>query len=163
MPLGAATNCMAIDPQTCSVEFPQGASLWDAKKFESCVASQNWLLRAETAKAFTTVLAAFAFTLTSLPKIFRMPALVAGLTRVLIRASPGMVKMPVFFTSAVARTARLSRSSEHAFGFISCFAANAAQIAPLDMALAPDFMLFMDFMLFIGAMMREQDWTGLLL
>merc|ERR1719198_2616793 len=163
MPLGAATNCMAIDPQTCSVEFPQGASLEDANNFKSWVASQIWVLRAETAKAFTTVLAAFAFTLTSLPKIFRMPALVAGLTRVLMRARPGMVKMPVFFTSVVARAARLSRSSEHAFGFISCFAANAAQMAPFDMALAPDFMLFMDFMLFIGAMVCKQDWIGLLL
>ena len=111
--------------------------------------AQIWDLSAATAKAFTTVLAAFAFTLTSLPKMFLIPALVAGLTRVLILQRPGIVKMPVFFTSAVAKVAKLSRSSEHAFVFISCFSAKVAQIAPLDMALAPD---FMDFMAFFMAM-----------
>merc|ERR1712226_848067 len=63
---------------------------------------QNCFLRADTAKAFTTVFAGFALTITVLPKISFLPALVAGFTRVLIRQSPGRVKMPFFFTSAVA-------------------------------------------------------------
>merc|ERR1719199_1709631 len=109
-------------------------------------ASQIWSLRAATAKAFTTVLAGFAFTFTSLPKMFLTPALVAGFTRVLILAMPGIVKMPVFFTSAVARAARLSRSSEHAFVIISCFSASSLTMVPFDIALARAFIDF--FMLF---------------
>merc|ERR1719468_478661 len=57
-------------------------------------------LSAATANALTTVLAGLAFTTTSLPNIIFLDAFVAGFLRVLILASPGIVKMPVFFTSA---------------------------------------------------------------
>merc|ERR1740117_2291645 len=86
-------------------------------------ASQICAFSAATAKAFTTVLAAFALTFTSLPKIFLIPALVAGFTRVLILQRPGIVKMPAFLTSAVASAAKLTRRPLHTFVFISCFSA----------------------------------------
>merc|ERR1711924_93571 len=56
-------------------------------------------------KAFTKVFAGFALTLVSLPNITFTHAFVAGLLRVLMRQIPGSVKMPVFFTSFVARAA----------------------------------------------------------
>merc|ERR1740130_587014 len=87
--------------------------------------------------------------------MFLMPALVAGFTRVLILHKPGIVKMPAFFTSAVARAAKLSRSSEHAFVFISCLSASVFTMAPLDMALAPAFMDFIDFIDFMGMMIED--------
>merc|ERR1712039_532316 len=63
---------------------------------------------AATAKALTTVLAGFAFTITSLPKISFLPAFVAGFMRVLIMHRPGIVHFPVFFTSCVATLVRVS-------------------------------------------------------
>merc|ERR1719231_304616 len=98
------------------------------------------------AKAFTTVFAGLAATFTSLPNIVRMPAFVAGFTRVLMRQRPGMVKMPVFFTSLVAIVTRLLMILEHAACFNSCFVASSFDMAPLLMALAPAFADFMDFM-----------------
>merc|ERR1719195_2359200 len=80
--------------------------------------------RALTGKAFTMVLAGFAFTICILPKISRFPALVAGLTRVLILQRPGMVKTPAFFTWAVAIVAKLSRSLVHCDFFTSVPVAN---------------------------------------
>merc|ERR1719199_469497 len=118
-------------------------------------ASQIWSLRAATAKAFTTVLAGFAFTFTSLPKIFLTPALVAGFTRVLILQRPGIVKMPFFFTSPVASSAKLSRRPDIALVLSSCLSAKALTIAPFDMALAPAFIAFIDFIFFM-AMILEQ-------
>merc|ERR1712129_691539 len=55
---------------------------------------------AATGNALTTVLAGFAFTSVSLPKMILLVALVAGFLRVLILARPGMVNTPVFFASA---------------------------------------------------------------
>merc|ERR1719491_2597604 len=74
-------------------------------------------LRDATGYAFTIVLAAFAFTFTSSPKAILVPALVAGLWRVLIMQRPGMTNLPAFFTSAVARAAKLSMIPAHCFGF----------------------------------------------
>merc|ERR1719183_2299516 len=122
--------------------------------------SQKCSLSAATAKAFTTVLAGFAFTFTSLPKMFLTPALVAAFLRVLILQRPGIVKMPAFLTSAVASSVKLSRSSEHAFVFISCFSARTLTMAPLDIALAPDFIDFIDFFL-IGAMLADRRLDGI--
>merc|ERR1712141_184231 len=82
--------------------------------------------RALTGKAFTMVLAGFAFTICILPKISRFPALVAGLTRVLILQRPGMVKTPAFFTSVVAIVARVLRTCVHCDFFISVPVANAS-------------------------------------
>merc|ERR1719158_966730 len=69
--------------------------------------------RAATAKALTTVLAGLAFTTTSFPNIIFFPALVAGFTLVLIRQSPGRVKMPVDFTSPAPISARLPMTFPH--------------------------------------------------
>merc|ERR1712139_458897 len=72
-------------------------------------AAQICCLRAATAKALTTVLAGLAFTFLISPKISFVQALVAGLTRVLMRQRPGIVNTPVFLTSFAAMLARLSR------------------------------------------------------
>merc|ERR1719511_475689 len=63
---------------------------------------------AATQKAFTTLLAGLAFTLTSLLNTVRLPALVAGLTRVLIITNPGIVNLLLVFTSLAPTSARLS-------------------------------------------------------
>merc|ERR1719188_472961 len=94
-------------------------------------------LRAATGYAFTIVLAAFAFTFTSLPKAILVPALVAGLWRVLIMQRPGMTNLPAFFTSAVARAAKLSMIPAHCFGF-SSFCLGGRLVARLDHAKAGD-------------------------
>merc|ERR1712146_873292 len=60
---------------------------------------QNSSLRAFAGKALTIVLAGFAFTMTTLPKISRFPALVAFFWRVLIMTTPGMTNLPFFFAS----------------------------------------------------------------
>merc|ERR1719269_218425 len=98
---------------------------------------------AATGKAFTTVFAGFAFTLVSLPNIILTPALVAGLTLVLMRQMPGRVKMPFFLTSLVATVTREFSTPEQAFVFKSCSVAIAFNKAPLVIALAPPF--FIDF------------------
>merc|ERR1711920_719235 len=72
--------------------------------------TQTDFLSAATAKALTMVLAGFALTITNLPKISFFPALVAGFRRVLIMHKPGIVTLPVFFTSPVATLARVSRT-----------------------------------------------------
>merc|ERR1719191_1882684 len=123
----------------------------------SRVITQIWALSAATGKAFTTVLAGFAFTFISWPKAILTPALVAGLTRVLILQRPGMVKIPVFFTSVVARVAKLSRRPAHTFVFISCCSASVLTSAPLVITLLPDFIAFIAFMLFMGAMVAGSE------
>merc|ERR1719188_1655028 len=64
-------------------------------------------LRAATGNALTTVRAGRALTWTTFPKTSRLPALVAGLTRVLTKHTPGMVKRP-FLTSSAATSARVA-------------------------------------------------------
>merc|ERR1719198_1332259 len=86
----------------------------------------------------------FFTSLVSLPNIILTPALVAGLTLVLMRQMPGMVKMPDFFTSLVATVTRLFNTLEQAFVFNSFSVAIAFNKAPLVIALAPPF--FIDFM-----------------
>merc|ERR1719453_2650498 len=131
-------------------------------KRDSDQCTQIWALRAATGKAFTTVLAGFALTFISCPKTILTPALVAGFTRVLILQRPGIVKIPVFFTSAVARVAKLARRPLHTFVFISCFSAISLTRAPLVMALPPAFIAFA-FMVFMGAIVaktgRWKDWS----
>merc|ERR1719178_421661 len=103
--------------------------------------------KAAAGKAFTTVLAGFAATFTSLPKMFLMPALVAGFTWVLMRHKPGIVKTPVFFTSFVAMSTKLLKTCAHSFVFKPCSSAIAFKKAPLLIAFAA----FIDF---IGAMVQ---------
>merc|ERR1711944_115167 len=96
---------------------------------------QMLALRAATGNALTIFLAGLALTMVILPKISLLPALVAGFMRVLMRQSPGTVKMPAFFTSAVAISARLLMTLEATDFFSSHCPARASAIAPLVMAL----------------------------
>merc|ERR1719471_634105 len=98
--------------------------------------NQIVFFKAATGKAFTIVLAGFAFTICILLKISRLPALVAGLTRVLILQTPGIVKTPVFLTSVAATVARVPRSFVHCDFFTSFAAASASASAPFDMTVA---------------------------
>ena len=104
---------------------------------------------AETGKAFTTVLAGRAFTITSLTKAIFLPAFLAGFTRILIMHTPGMTNLPALFTSLLAMTAQLSMSFEHAVFFISNSVARASAMAPLVMAFAV-------FIAFIGAIVVKE-------
>merc|ERR1711918_86146 len=134
---------MAPPPHHCEMGFPNllhgiptvGKSLGHPKAKYNCEAAQICALSAATGKALTTVLAGLAFTFISCPKAILTPALVAGFTRVLIRQRPGMVKMPVFLTSVVARVAKLSRRPAHTFVFISCCSASVLTRAPLVITL----------------------------
>merc|ERR1711963_628921 len=81
--------------------------------------TQMLFFNADTQQAFTT--------------------LVAGLTRVFSMHRPGMVNLPVLFTSFVATSAKVSSIFLHTAGFCSVAVANAAAIPDLDMA-APAFM-----------------------
>merc|ERR1719382_1774152 len=112
---------------------------------------QMLALRAAAGNAFTIFLAGLALTMVILPKISLLPALVAGFMRVLMRHSPGKEKMPAFFTSAVAISARLLMTLEARDFFSSHFVATASAMAPLVMALLPAF--------FMGAMV-EMGWQN---
>merc|ERR1712232_654114 len=112
--------------------------------------AQTAFLRAATAKAFTTVVAGFAFTIITLPKTSLLPALVAGFTRVLIMQRPWMVNLP-FFTSLVATTAKLSSIFLATAGFTSVASASAAARPPFVMT-APALAFIAAFIAFIGAM-----------
>merc|ERR1719394_990330 len=87
---------------------------------------QNSSLRAFAGKAFTMVLAGFAFTMTTLPKISRFPALVAFFWRVLIITTPGMTNLPLFFVSVVAMLARVLKAVLITPFFTSQLSASAA-------------------------------------
>merc|ERR1711877_91250 len=94
---------------------------------------QNSSLRAFAGKAFTMVLAGFAFTMTTLPKISRFPALVAFFWRVLIITTPGMTNLPFFFASCVAMLARVLKAVLITPLFTSQLSASAAVRALLVM------------------------------
>merc|ERR1719226_152227 len=104
---------------------------------------QNSSFGVLAAKAFTTVLAGFALTSTTLPNISLLPALVAGFLRVLIIARPGMTNLPDFLTSPVPTLARVAKAVAATDFLISQASAMAAVRAPLDITV--------DFI--IGAMM----------
>merc|ERR1719453_679910 len=106
-------------------------------------ALQMLFLRAETQKAFTIFLAGAAFTLMVLPKAILSPAFLAGFILVLIMQRPGMVNLPAFFTSAVARLAKLSRSCEHSFFFRPLLLAKASAMPPYERVTALAFITFM--------------------
>merc|ERR1712193_602335 len=94
---------------------------------------QNSSLRAFAGKAFTMVLAGFAFTMTTLPKTSRFPALVAFFWRVLIITTPGMTNLPFFFASCVAMLARVLKAVLITPFFTSQLSASAAVRALLVM------------------------------
>merc|ERR1719436_597528 len=88
--------------------------------------------------------------MTTLPKTSRLPALVAGLVRILSLHRPGIAKMPAFFTFVVATSASESSTFAHTDFFNSHLVAKASAMPPLVMDFAPAFMVF-----FIGAMLKE--------
>merc|ERR1719362_905249 len=104
--------------------------------------AQNSFFRAATQKAFTTVLAGLAFTITTLPKTSFLPALVAGLTRVLIMHKPGMVNLPTFLVSLAPKTARAFKTDTTCPFFNSASSESFRATALLDIA-GPVFMPFM--------------------
>merc|ERR1712139_99009 len=106
---------------------------------------QMLFLSAEMQKAFTIFLAGAAFTLMVLPKASLVPAFLAGLTLVLIMQRPGMVNLPDFFTSAVARLAKLSRRSKHCFLLRPLLRAKASPMPPLERDLADTAFFFPSF------------------
>merc|ERR1719422_2044925 len=110
---------------------------------------QMLALRAATGNAFTIFLAGLALTMVILPKISLLPALVAGFMRVLMRHRPGTVKMPDFFTSAVAISASSLMALAATDFFSSHLVATASARAPLVMSLPPAFIAFM------GAMVEK--------
>merc|ERR1719453_1159669 len=97
--------------------------------------------------AFTTVFAGFAFTTTVLPNISRLPAFVAGFTRVLIMHTPGTMNLP-FFTSAAATEARLFKTFMQSDFLTSVSAASASAMPPLVMLFTAAF--------FVGAILQEE-------
>merc|ERR1712050_599906 len=96
-------------------------------------------LRVFAGKAFTIFFAGFALTMTTLPKISLLPALVAGLVRVFKRHNPGIANTPVFFTSFVATSARLFNKVEQTFCLSSKLPANALAMLLLVIARAVAF------------------------
>jgi len=109
---------------------------------------QMLFFRAETQKAFTIFLAGAAFTLIVLPKATLVPAFLAGFILVLIMQRPGIVNLPAFFTSAVARLAKLSRSCEHCDFFRPLSLAKASAMPPFVRALAETALAFITLPLF---------------
>merc|ERR1719456_346976 len=97
--------------------------------------------RAFTAKHFTTVCAAFAFTFTSLPKAIRLPAFLAGLCLVLIMQTPGMTNFPVFLVSLVASSARASKIFPISDFLLSVAVAKASAMPPFGIDFTPRFFI----------------------
>merc|ERR1719487_2999954 len=118
--------------------------------------AQMDFLSAATGKAFTTVLAGFAATVTSLPNINLFPALVAGFLLVLIMIKPGSTNLPALFTCLAPMSASASMIFEHSAFFISQAVARESAMAPFPRA-APaalglafiGFLAFIAFMAFI--------------
>merc|ERR1712113_787100 len=132
-------------PGVCKIKTRMKPARKVVKAFSS---HTSWLphtlfFKAETGKAFTTFLAGFAFTITTFPKTSLFPALVAGFMRVLILQTPGMVNIPVLFTSCVAISARLFRICPHTLFFVSVLVDRASAMPPFVIAFA--------FIAFIGA------------
>merc|ERR1711920_767370 len=92
---------------------------------------QNSSFSTLAGKAFTTVLAGFAFTRTTLPNISRLPAFVAGFLRVLIVTRPGTLNLPFFFVSSTAMLASVLSALLATPRFTSQLSAIAAKRALL--------------------------------
>merc|ERR1719387_3100197 len=105
---------------------------------------------AAKAKAFTTFLAGLALTFTNSPNAMRLPAFVAGLYLFLIMQTPGMVNLPVPFTSLPASSAKASKTFDTSDLFFSQAAPTASAMALFGIAFTPFFMLFMPFIAFIA-------------
>merc|ERR1719261_2224192 len=118
-----------------------------------CGFAQMAFLIAATGKAFTTVLAGFAATVTSLPNMRRLPAFVAGFFLVLIMIRPGSTNLPALFTWVAPTSASASMIFEHSAFFISQAVARASAMAPFPRATPAALGLaFMGFLAFIAFM-----------
>merc|ERR1719420_2595804 len=107
-----------------------------------CRPVQMLFFRAAAGKAFTIFRAGFAFTITTLPKTSLLPAFVAGFVRTFNLHNPGMENNPVFPTSVVAISAKLSMTFAHTDFLSSHDVASASAIAPFVMGLPAAFMVF---------------------
>merc|ERR1712146_444751 len=112
---------------------------------------QMLFFRAETAKAFTTVLAFMAFTWTTLPNISLFPAGVAFFNLVLIITNPGRTNFPDFHLRGAPMSARAFRALMHSDFFRSVAPASDSAIPVLDILVDTAF-FFMAFMAFIAPM-----------
>merc|ERR1719197_2141195 len=121
-------------------------------------ASQIEALIAATGKAFTTVLAGLAFTVTSFPNMIFLPALVAAFFLVLTMHTPGITNFPVFFTCVAATSARMFMTFVHSDFLRPDSPASASAIAPFVML----FTAFMAFIAFMGAMLIDDGTRNLL-
>merc|ERR1719421_267104 len=107
-------------------------------------------LSADTGKAFTTVLAGFAATLTSLPNIIFLPALVAGFFLVLIITKPGKTNLPALFTCVAPNSPSASMIFEHSDFFNSQAVARASAMPPFARALPGALAAFIAFITFFA-------------
>merc|ERR1719382_288003 len=93
--------------QIIPLEFPRAMTSGAVGKTCTMASTLSQILffNAATGYALTICLAGLAFTTTTLPKISRLPALVAGFVRIFNRVKPGTAKTPVFLTSFAGRGA----------------------------------------------------------
>merc|ERR1712087_464870 len=124
--------------------------------------TQDWwihtqidFLIAATGYAFTMVLAGFALTMTTLPKISLLPAFVAGLVRVFNLQIPGMVNTPVFLVSFCATEASVFNNVLHIFCLSSNLVAKAFARPDLLIARAALVAAFIGLFVF-GNMMAQE-------
>merc|ERR1719217_1643722 len=126
-----------------------------SKAFKRAPYPQTHDFKAFTANAFTTVCAAFAFTLTSLPNAMRLPAFLAGLCLVLIMQMPGIVNLPVPLVSFSASSAKASKTLVISDLFFSHAVAKASAMPLFGMDFTPFFalMAFIAFIAFFAMML----------
>merc|ERR1719272_295642 len=115
------------------------------------VTPQTHDFKSFVAKHLTTVHAALALTLISLPKAMRLPAFLAGLLRVLTMQTPGILNLPVLLTSLVTSSARASKTLLISALFVSHAVAMASATALFGIAVTPFFPFFIAFITFFIA------------
>merc|ERR1719171_2950034 len=111
---------------------------------------------------FTSVLAGFAFTNTSLPKAIRFPAFVAGFFFSLIMVIPGMVIFPDAFSCAGIRDSRAPKTAFTSFFLIPEVDSIALKTSPFGIArpFAALLTRFMAFIAFTMASRKEFESVG---
>merc|ERR1711865_934736 len=137
-------------PDDQSMCKPDGCTRAHIESQKSAATPQMHCFNDFTAKHFTTLCAAFALTLHSLPKAIRFPAFLAGLNFFFTMQTPGMVNLPVLLASFWARSASASRIFPISDFLPSHAVAKASAIAPFEMDFTPFFIAFIPFMAFIA-------------
>merc|ERR1719384_1043471 len=141
MKLPSTEKCICAAPP--SVRHPKGTFVGSPRGSGFPIRNheaQTDFFSAATQKAFTTVVAGFAFTMTTLPNTSLLPALVAGFRRVLTMQRPGMVNFPAFLTSLAPTSARLLSTLTQSDFFNSVEVASASAMPVFERAFAPAFM-----------------------